>query len=144
MSKIWVLTADSSCAKFFEAESSTGPLQEIRDLVHSESRLHEREITSDLPGSNAGTGGSRHGLDGQTGIKEQEAINFAKEIDNLLETARNDGQFNQLVVAAAPKFLGVLRQNLNPNIARLITHELDKDLVKFSTEEIRNHLPSHL
>ena len=144
MSNTWVLVADSSCAKFFEADSEADTFNEVIDLLHPESRMHEQKVTSDLPGSHAGVGGSRHGFEGQTGIKEHEAVNFAREIDAQLETGRNTGQFNRLVVAAAPAFLGVLRKNISPNTAKLITHEINKDLVKFSVRELRNHLPGHL
>lgn len=144
MSNTWVLVADSSCAKIFKSDSDTDTLIEVADMLHSESRMHEQKVTSDLPGSNAGEGGSRHGFESQTGIKEHEAVNFAREIDTELETGRNNGQFNQLVVAASPAFLGVLRQNISSNNAKLITHEINKDLVKFSATEIRDHLASEL
>lgn len=144
MSNTWVLIADSSCAKIFTPDNESAELTEVADLEHAESRLHEQKVTSDLPGSHAGEGGSRHGFEGQTGIKEHEAINFAKEIDAQLENGRNNGQFKRLVIAAAPAFLGVLRQNISPNNAKLITHEINKDLVKLSATEIREHLASEL
>jgi len=143
MSNTWILVADSSCAKIFQPNSEDD-LVEVADLVHSESRLHAQDVTSDLPGSNAGGGGSRHGFEGQTSIKEHEAVNFAREIDVQLETGRNGGQYKRLIVAAAPAFLGILRQNISANNAKLVTHEVNKDLVKFSTAEIQEHLASEL
>ena len=143
MSNKWVLVADSSCAKVFKA-SGGDVLHEIADLVHFQSKMHEQEITSDLPGSYAGKGGSKHNFEGQTGKKEHEATIFAKEINEQLETGLNKGQFNKLIIIAAPTFLGVLREILNPNISKLITHEINKDLVKFSTPEIKSHLVGHL
>ena len=144
MSGTWVLVADSSCAKIFKSAGKSGELQEVADLVHSESKMHEQQISSDLPGSNSGGGGSRHSFEGQTGIKENEAVNFAREIDAQLETGRNNGQFDKLVVAAGPAFLGVLRKNMSSNISKLIAGEINKDLVKFSNEEIKNHLSGQL
>ena len=140
MSGTWVLVADSSCAKIFKTGGKLNDLQEVADLVHSESRMHEQQVSSDLPGSNAGGGGSRHGFEGKTGIKEHEAENFAREIDCQLETGRNNGQFDKLIVVAAPAFLGVLRKNISSNTSKLITSEINKDLVKSSVEEIKNHL----
>ena len=140
MSHTWVLIADSSCAKIFKLDREVDVLIEVSDLLHSESRMHEQEVTSDLPGSHAGGGGSRHGFEGQTGIKEHEAVNFAREINAQLEAARNNGQFDQLIVAAAPAFLGILRKHISKNTAKLITREINKDLVKFNATEIRNHL----
>jgi protein required for attachment to host cells len=139
MSKTWVLVADSSAAKIFKIDDG-GALQEVADLVHSESRMHEQNVSSDLPGSNAGGGSSKHGFESQTGIKEHEAVNFAHEISEQLDAGRNNGQFNQLIVAAAPAFLGVLRETINPNTNKLITHEINKDLVKLSAAQIMDHL----
>ena len=144
MSDTWVLVADSSCAKIFKLDGSSNELHEVSDLVHSESKMREQEVTSDLPGRNSGGGESRHNLEGKSGIKEHEAINFAREIDAQLETARNNDQFSKLIVAADPSFLGVLRKNIHANTSKLITHEINKDLVKFSALEIRDHLPGRL
>ena len=56
---IWVVTADASRARFFEAQAGGGPLQELQDLVHPGSRLHEHDLVSDSPG--AGRGRSQGG-----------------------------------------------------------------------------------
>ena len=143
MSNTWVLVADSSCAKIFKTDGRD-IFHEVADLVHFQSKMHEQEITSDLPGSHAGKGGSRHSFEGQTGIKEYEATNFAREISEQLETGHNKSQFDKLLIVAPPTFLGVLRKTIKPNIAKLVTHEINKDLVKFSTSEIKSHLAGYI
>ena len=145
MSTIWILVAESSRAKLFSAETPTGEITEVEDWAHPESRLHEREITSDLPGSNAAhSGASHHSLDDKTSAKEQEEIYFAKEISEKLEQARNSHQYKKLLIAAAPDFLGVLRKNLGQGVKDLVSQEIDKNLAHMSTAEIRTHLPDRL
>jgi len=143
MSHTWVLVADSSCAKIFKSDGRD-VFYEIADLVHLESKLHEQNITSDLPGRHVVKDGSRHGFQKQTGIKEHEAEVFAREISEHLEAGRNNEQFNKLIVIAAPAFLGILRKILTPNMSKLITLEINKDLVKFNTLEIKKHLDDSL
>jgi len=40
---------------------------------------------------------------------KQEALRFAIEIGKRLANARKDGRFDQLVLVAAPRFLGLMR-----------------------------------
>jgi len=59
MKLTWILVADSTRARIFTADTPSSPLEEIEDFSHTEGRLHDREITSDLPGKikSAGAGG---------------------------------------------------------------------------------------
>ena len=50
MESTLILVADNSRARFFTAETPASPLVEIEALAHAEGRLHDREITSELPG----------------------------------------------------------------------------------------------
>ena len=83
------------------------------ELVHPESRQHEQELTSDLPGRAFDSGGQgRHAMGTEISPKEQEAITFAKMVSDYLETARVQHSYEKLVLVAAPTFLGLLRKNL--------------------------------
>ncbi len=145
MSNTWVLVADSSRARIFEAESSKGPLKELTDLVFPESRLHAQKLTSDLPGRSFDSNGQgRHDLEERTDIKQSEAINFARRINEHLEKSRIKGAFRKLVVAATPSFLGILRKTLNTNTSKLVTQEIDKNLVKLDVKDVRKHLPDKI
>jgi len=64
MKKTWILVADSSKARLFTVESASGPLIEVRDFLHPESRMHEQELTTDLPGKHRNdTGVGAHGFE---------------------------------------------------------------------------------
>ena len=145
MSKTWVVVADSSRARIFSADTPSSELMEVETLAHPEGRLHEKEITSDLPGrqNNANSNG-RHAIDAETSTKKQEAIDFAKILSKRLESGRTKKNFKQLIIVAAPSFLGVLRDQLNNNTSRLCTMELDKNLTQHKVGDIRKHLPNYL
>jgi protein required for attachment to host cells len=141
----WIITADSSRARIFKTESPRGPLQELEVLIHPEARLHTQDLTSDFPGRTFDSAGEgRHAMGQPVDPKEQEAIRFAKHLADHLEAARVDGQFDKLIIAAAPKFLGQLRQHLSGQLTSMVTQEIDKNLTQHATKDIRNHLPERL
>jgi protein required for attachment to host cells len=144
MANTWVLVADSSRARIFAADSPTSALTEFRTMVNPLGRQHEQDMTSDLPGSQAGHDGRHHAVSGETDPKKTEAINFAKSISDYLEESISKHGYTKLVVVAAPAFLGLLREHMTPESIRRVTLELNKDLTQHSTDDIRQHLPKRL
>ena len=145
MKSTFVLVADSSQARLFTVESSTSPLQEIETLVNPINRLHEQEITSDLPGKDKGhSGAGGHAYQGHTDTKDQIAIDFAKRITKHLEQVRAKNHLRKLLVVSAPGFLGQLRSEFSSALGKLVCYELDKNLTTHSNDDIRHHLPKHL
>jgi protein required for attachment to host cells len=146
MMTTWVVAADHARARFFQTESSSAPLDEIETLVHSEGRMHDRDITSDLPGkvkNPSGLGGG-HAFEQQTDPKKHEADVFAGEIVHFLEQAHNANRFDRLILIAEPPILGLLRQHMPNPLNTLISLELDKNLAGMTAAEIRTHLPEYL
>lgn len=145
MRKAWIVVADSSRARIFTADTQSSPLQELETLAHPEGRLHEQNMDSDLPGKDAGNGGAGgHAYQDQTEPKEQETINFAKRIARHLDEGRNARKYEQLVVVAAPAFLGELRNQCSSQVEKLVCYELSKNLTTQDAADIRKHLPEYL
>ncbi|MGR9085812.1 MAG: host attachment protein [Gammaproteobacteria bacterium] len=145
MSSIWILAADASRARFFSAESSSSPLEEIEDLAHPEARLHDRDITQDLPGKHKNFGGiAGHSYEQATDPKKYEAEIFARRIVQYLEEAHNADRFGRLIIIADPSMLGLLRKELPEQIKKQISFELDKNIASFDAADIRSHLPNFL
>ncbi len=141
----WILIADSAHARIFNAETATSELSEIESLIHPEAQQHEQKLTSDLPGRQAGgSTGSHHSVGGKTDPKEYEAIEFARALCKQLEAAHNAQKFRQLIVVAAPAFLGHLRKEMSSNISKVVTLEIDKDIVEQDVNSIKEHLPAIL
>ncbi len=144
MDTVWLIVAESSRAKIYSTDPSFRELVEVEGLVHGRSRQHAHDITEDLPGRNIGGDGSHHALESETGIKQEEAILFAQQIDRYVQAGRSANQFSKLVLIAAPAFLGLLRKHMDPQVAKLVVYELNKNLVQCDAGEVRKHLPAHI
>ena len=145
MSMTWVIAADSSRARILAAATRNGPLEEIEDLVHPESRLTEHELRTDTRGRTFDSAGQgRHAMEPKNSAKQQEAIRFAKQVCDTLSLAQGEGRYEKLYIVAAPAFLGLLRDRLNPMVQNRIAGEVNKNLATRSLQDIRGHLPEYL
>ncbi len=138
MKKTWVVAAESSRARIFQAESRLKPMKEIEGLAHPESRARVLDINADNAGrafDRAGQG--RHAMENEVDPKKHEAEMFAKQIAEHLDKARAKGEFEDVIVVAAPEFLGLLRKHVNPITAKMVSKTVTKNLVRETEEVIR-------
>lgn len=137
----WIVVAESSRARIYGSTATDGELVELADLVHPESRLHEQDLTADLPGrTHDRQGAGRHAMEDRTDVKVHEAEQFAQQIGLVLNTGYRDAHFQKLVLAAPPKFLGMLRKQLSNETLKIVTQEVDKNLLHESPESIKSYL----
>lgn len=126
----WVLIADSSRATLFRADKAMSPLQEIASFSHPATR------TRGLDGESS--------LEESATVKRQQSLLFAKQLSDQLKTGRLQKLFDKLYIAAAPAFLGVLRNKLDAPTSQLVAGEVSKDLTQLDPSIIRRHLPDRL
>jgi protein required for attachment to host cells len=142
MTTTWVVAADSSVCRIFEAGEPAGALQELEVLTHPEARLRARELVSDRPGRTFDSkGAGRHAKEAPVGPKRHEAMVFAGRIADRLEAGRVAHAFDRLALVAAPKFLGLLRERLTPQVRARIVHEIAKNLSRRGAETIAARVP---
>ena len=142
MTDVWVLVADASEAKIYSARHMRSPLELVDSLSHAQSRLHPRDIGTDVPGRvHDRFGPGRHSLDDGPQIKAEERVRFAREIAALLGEAHRLKKFGRLVVMAGPAFLGNLRDCFSKTLAESVVAEVAKDLVAQDADAVRAHLP---
>lgn len=142
MPEIYVIVVDSAKARVLHSTGKTSALIEYEILDHPEGRMHTRDLTADLPGRDSNrTGLGKHRLDSSSDPKQQESIEFAKRIAAYLGEMVSHKQVDQLMIVAAPAFLGILRDLLPSNVVSIVTFELDKNLTHHKPDEIRSHLP---
>ena len=144
MKSTYILVADNSRARIFTADAPASPLAEIEALAHTEGRLHDRDITTDLPGKIKGEGSVGHAFEQPTDPKKHEADVFAHRLAHYLEDAHNANKFEQLLIIAEPSFLGLLRNCLPEQVKKSVCFELDKNITTQSADDIRKHLPTYL
>lgn len=141
MNTTWIVVAESARARVFSRAGIKGRLQEIADLSHPESRLHDRELTSDMPGRSFDSHGQgRHSMEQPTDPQDREAQAFAEEIARQVDHGRRERSFDALVLVAPPKFLGLLRAELNKLTRDLIVAEINRNLVEADPETIGQHV----
>jgi protein required for attachment to host cells len=145
MKSTWIVVAESARARIFTMSGTGGRLQEVADLTHPESRLHDTELSSDLPGRAFDSHGQgRHAMEQATDPKQREAQAFAAEIARHIDRGRREGSFDSLVLVAPPKFLGRLRPELSKSARDALTGEIDKNLVEADGETIERHVSALL
>lgn len=145
MSREWIAVADRNHCRVFQRTSRQGQLEELFDLVSPTSRLKNQDIDADRHGRSFDRQGQgRHAMDPPVEATEQEAIRFAKDVAERLDTGRKEQRFDRLYVVAEPRFLGHLRQEFTRPLKDVIAAEVDKDWATHEPEQIRQRLRAEL
>ena len=141
MNKTWVLVANQAEARIYSADRVPGHLTLVETLIHEEGAAHARDLTSDGPGRvHDRMGTTRHSMEPDTGVKEEGRRRFVKEIAGRLESAHFHGDFNRLVLLAAPAMLGVIRKTLSSKLTKAVIKEIPKDVIGQDLEKIHKQL----
>jgi len=155
MRTTWVIAADSNRARVFELSDSGHKLREIEDMLNPEARQMEREQVTDAGGrfgqggqggeggpGNLGPGarGQAHTSEPQQSVREHEVEMFSKQLGRYLDQARNEHRFDRLRVIAAPKFLGLIRQNMSKEVEKMVEEEIPKNISGFESREVEQYL----
>lgn len=148
--RLRIVVANQAEAAFYDLGSRTGKPRFTTRLTDPLAHLHDRDLKSDRPGrfSNHAVlaGGRRgatghHGTGGERSPRKHEAALFAGRIAEQLEQARRGGEFDRLVVMAAPAFLGLLRKALPDSVRLHVAAEVGKDLVHQPPARLSTHVP---
>lgn len=119
MPQTWILVADGSHARLFHVAETSQPWRLIQKL----DREHSREKTNHE--------GSR---------EDRGEHDFARIVVGELETRRQAGGFERLVLVAPPKFLGQIRGELQPVLATCVIRSQDADYTNMSDAELVKHV----
>ncbi|TWI12064.1 host attachment protein [Aerolutibacter ruishenii] len=138
--KTWILVADEAHARLFESERVDGELLEVADFVHPEAHHADRGHRDRMPRAQQSVGSARHGIEPRTSTEDKNRREFAAELSGFLSEARVAHRYDSLVLMAAPAFLGSVRSELDPQVARMVTHALDKQVTDASLDRIRDEL----
>jgi protein required for attachment to host cells len=136
----WILIADGAQAKVFEHAGPGRGLRALDDLQFQQEPLQAHEIMADRPGrSFASAGSARSAMEYSSDpvqVRERRFVeNVAEELDKRLQ----QGEFDRLIVAAAPTALGDLRPAFSKGVKETIVAELAKDLTNIPTAKLEAH-----
>ncbi len=144
MEKTWIVVANASRARLFAREGTAGALTEVDDLINAAVRLRTADTETDRLGPTS-AGKSRHNTGGALPNKayeppqtpaEHETELFARSVITCLLDGYRQGRYQHLELVAAPQFLGLLRQMLDPTLKPLVQRELNKDYTHASVSEL--------
>lgn len=143
--KTWIVLADSSRARIFLADHDLERARLLRELDHPESRLKPSELTTGMKGSTGprearSLHGHRPSTDPQTGPHQVELEKFAREIAQELEHGRVQGAYEELIVAAPPQFLGLIRRYMKVDVERTVRARISKNLVRTEERDVAERI----
>jgi protein required for attachment to host cells len=139
--KVRVVVADEREANFFDLTGLRAPPAASGSLRNDAARP-DRELETDRPGRRfGGANANRHAVDGERSTERHEMEQFAKEVARSIDGARVRHEFDRLVLVAAPRMLGLLREALPAPCRSVVAAEVAKDLVHDDARILREAVP---
>jgi protein required for attachment to host cells len=136
----WVLVCDGARASMLRNDGDTEKPRLTSVEVFSEPHAAARDLGSDRPGRvHASTGQARSATE-ETDWHEQAEADFLKKIAAELNSGVQVHRIVRLVVVAPPRAMGILRELLSADVAKLVVAEVTKDLSKHAPDDIAAHL----
>ena len=139
----WVLIADGEKALILE---NHGDAQDYNLQVRRKEEQDNpptREQAANRRGRMSDSQGNRSAFE-DTDWHELQKDRFAHDLAELLYTRAHRGQFDKLVIVAAPNVLGELRKTLHKEVADRVIAEIPKTLTGQPLDEIETHLAKEL
>lgn len=126
-----VVVADESRAELYTREGLHGALSALQTLTNRAARMKTGELISDRGGRSFDSHGQgRHTMESEKDApKQHRAKGFAKLIAEWIGAELHKGAFAGFAIIAAPRFLGLLRQELNTVTKARPYATIDKDVV---------------
>lgn len=139
MEATWIVLADEGRARILAMQDPGSDLAEVEEMTDAAAHADNADLRHDAYGRRGGSdlrmGGNATASAGEEKL-DHEAELFARRVAERLAQAHAQGRFERLRIAAAPRFLGRLRQVLAPQVAKTVVDELDKDLLQLSRREL--------
>lgn len=129
----WFCVADAGTARIKQSASPIAPLTSVTTLNHppyEHGRYEERGRGQESMTT------ARHAFQDADGPIRREKREFAETVAAFLDEAATRGEYQRLVLAAPPKFLGDLRTALGAKARGLVVGEIPKDLTKESDADL--------
>jgi len=136
--KTFVLIADGGRARLLFRSTEEPHLRQLEDWDHEAGRLPDHLSQTDSLGSTEGHGNHHSSMTPTNDPKRHSQQVFAKKLAEYLKQSSSD--YDQLIVVAAPKFLGDLRKEFDAEVNKKIIAELDKDLTHVPLHDLGSHL----
>ena len=131
---LWIVVADGMRARFFTLDRERPGLAPagVPDLLAADVHGRALDLKSDRPGRSysSARGGTRHAVEPRHDYHKSAKHKFSAVLAELLEDARRNKQYAELVLVAPRRSLGELRGLLSRGVKAALRQEVPKDLTK--------------
>lgn len=126
----WVIAANESQAVFYERDTRRAPLQQFFSAENEAGRKKTGQILADRGGRSFDSfGAGRHTMAiEKADPKKHAAMMFAKDIAERIGKATHSGRCRDYTLIAAPRFLGMLRNEVSKKCKFGPSRTVDKDV----------------
>jgi protein required for attachment to host cells len=132
--KTRVVVANGRKARLFDWETRKDPLVPAADHLWTAAEPAEHADAQGMTHSRVGP--SRHRLAPHNDSEEIALDDFARQIGDRLAGSLQDGDYERLLLVAAPRLMGRLRDHLSPEVRAVTWQEIDKDLTHLPRTEL--------
>ena len=138
----WVVVCDGRKALILENSGSrASPKLQIRE-THEQPASRTSEIGNDRPGRVQESANERRSAHEQPDLHDQAEQSFLATLVQRLDDAVTREETGAIVIAAAPRALGMLREAYTPGLRKAVAAEVAKDYVNVPLPEIEKRLVS--
>ncbi len=138
----WAVVADEAIARVLNLPAQAGDLEEVETMTDPDAHASGADLRRDAHGRRSGGGAQGSSATASAGSDESHraAAMFAQQVAEWLNDALNANRYDELTLVAAPRFLGLLRKALNPQVTKVVVKEVDKDVVHESMADLTQRL----
>jgi len=132
MQATWVVVADRNCATIYAVPRGMARLRQLCELRYSRTSM----------GRDGGRRGSREIRISDAALDpgERQAHSFAAQVALYVEDARLERRFDELILVAAPTFLGCMRESLSQAARDAVIGEIGENLVDAQRDTLQEHV----
>jgi protein required for attachment to host cells len=135
-----IVIASRTGASLYENTGPGSGMKFIKEVQHPRGRLKEGDINSDRPGrkGNPTVSANHHGNSCSNEVSATEKLSgeFARQLADELESGAYAKNYDSLVLAAEPKFMGIIKPLLGPHTKSKLKELVQKELVNVSHQEL--------
>ena len=140
----WVVVTDSEKALFLRnLTDHQDPNLEVMDTEEQENPS-DIEQSANRPGRMQDTGVGQLSAMDDTDWHELQKERFAADLSDILYEAAHKGEYDRLILVAAPKVLGHLRDDMHKEVTSKVVSEIPKNLAGHPIDEIEKLVKKEL
>lgn len=128
-----VIVAHDAGARAFEHRGPGKALVQLQEVEFEDGRRHSGELEE-------GGRGFDRAYEARQDSRQHAVAHFAKVLAQDLSRDFHLGEFQQLILIAPPRFLGVLRDALDTKLKRALIGSVPKDLPRCTIRDLSPHL----